>query len=149
MKKLFVSLAIACSPAFAALTVIDIAGAVSCKHDTNGGFYIAEFTKQFGPAYKNEGEAAWFHGTGQLYGAQIKDVFVSTSTKYSFVGVVLEGPPPEVIKQIQVSRIMPTNVFPSLNGWVGSDGRNIVWHDKKYTKMFCLGDAARRPYQGE
>lgn len=144
MKKLFVFCsAFWCALAIAGVNPYSIASAVSCNQDMDSGFYNAEFTKQFGPPFKTEGEAVWYKANGELYGSNIREVFVSSSKNYSFIGVVLEEKPETVIENIKTSRTVPTNVFLSSNGWVGADGRNIMWHEQKYTKIFCLGGIGR------
>jgi hypothetical protein len=140
MKHILASLAFICSPVYAVITPLDIASAISCNSDMNNGYYMPVFTKQYGTPYKFEGGAAWFHASGELYGAQIKDVFVSSIKEYNFVGVVLDGPPEPVIEQIRTSRMIPTTIQPVENqGWVGADGRKIMWHEQKNTKIFCFG----------
>ena len=126
------------------LTPTELIAAASCTHHLNPSFYNQEFRQQYGLPYKHEGEALWFHASGELYGSPIREVFVSTSRDYHFVGIVVEDPPPTIIERMKTSRVLPTNVFNvGANGWVGADNRQIMWHAGRYTKIFCMSGFMR------
>ena len=44
-------------------------------------------------------------------------------------------------KILRNARFAPANMFfdEKNNKWVGSDGRQMVWHEQKYAKVFCIG----------
>lgn len=78
----------------------------------------------------------------ELYGAQVKDLFVSVDSNYLFVGIVLNAPPEEVVEAIKASKLVPTIVFRrDKDTWVGADARTIMRYNGKYTKIFCLSGA--------
>jgi hypothetical protein len=133
-----------CSVSQAYFTPYELIMAASCNHHLNPAFYNQEFTHQYGKPFKHEGEALWFHASGELYGSPIREVFVSTSREYHFVGLVLEDSPPIIIERMKTSRVIPTNVFNvGANGWVGADNRQIMWHAGKFTKIFCMSGFMR------
>ena len=127
-----------CAPSYALLTGVDLGSIVSCSSYPDRNFYLREFAATFGPAVRTEQGATWFAASGELYGVPVKEVFVSTIEMHQFVGVVLSAKPTDLIAKIQTSDFRPTNVYPSGDFWVGSDGRNIMWHGGKDTKMFCI-----------
>jgi hypothetical protein len=125
--------------ATAAVQLGDIASAISCNSEMSRTWWQREFKAAYGKPRLEQG-ALWFDGKGELYGKKILEVFVSADPWYRFVGVVLDTKPEEVIPAIRVSRVYPTNVFESgAQGWVGADGRNIMWHKGQHTKIFCMG----------
>lgn len=128
---------------FAYQTPYEIAATVSCNNELNRHFYINEYTAQFGKPYKEDGGALWFKVPSmELYGAQVKDLFVSVDVNYLFVGVVLNAPPEEVVEAIKASKLVPTIVFRrDKDTWVGADSRTIMRYNGKYTKIFCLSGA--------
>ena len=127
----------ASAPAFAVLTTGDLLSAASCNSVADNAFYAREFEAKFGKPVRNEQGAFWYTATGDAYNSQIREVFVSSNPTMHFVGIVLAGKPDEVVKGVPTSVMYPTNVFPTNNYWIGTDGRSIMWHDGKYTKMFC------------
>lgn len=133
---LSILLSLVCLPAFANLHITDLMSVISCNSVADKHYFTAMFTKQYGTPTSKEG-ALWFKGDGDMYGARVREVFVSNTDKLTFVGVVLESPPESVLKVMQSSRLYPTTPFPRNGYWVGSDGRHIMWHAGKYTKMFC------------
>ena len=138
MKSLLLSaLLIASAPAYAVLTEGDILSAASCNSIADNNYFVREFTTKFGVPVRNEQGALWFTASGSVYNTSMKEVFVSSNPSIHFVGIVFESKPDEVVKSIPTSNRYPTNVFPSNKHWVGADGRVIMWHDGKYTKMFC------------
>ena len=133
-----------CSVSHAFFTPYELIAAASCSHHLNPSFYNQEFRSQYGPPIKHEGEALWFRANGELYGSQIREVFVSTSREYHFVGIVLEDTPPIIIERIKKSRVIPTQIFDvGTQGWIGADNRQIMWHAGKYTKIFCMSGYMR------
>lgn len=130
-----------CAGSAHAWTTIDVMSAISCNSDMDRGFYQQKFLQYYGKVLRNEGGAYWFKGKDALYGSTIREIFVSSGPPYLFVGVVLEAPPTEVAEAIRTSRFAPANMFfdEKANKWVGSDGREMVWHEGKYAKVFCIG----------
>lgn len=124
-----------------AWSTIDVMSAISCNADMNREFYQQKMTQYYGKILRNEGSAYWYKGKDSLYGSTIREIFVSSGPPYLFVGVVLEAPPTEVAEAIRTSRFAPANMFfdEKNNRWVGSDGRQMVWHEQKYAKVFCIG----------
>lgn len=136
MKAGLLALVLCASNSYAYLTQGDILSVVSCNSAVDTDFFIRELTEQYGKPRQAQG-AYWFKVSGQVYSSSIKEVFVSSDTTVKFVGLLLENSPIEVTKAVPVSNTYPTNVFANGNSWVGSDGRVILWHDQKHTKMFC------------
>lgn len=125
--------------ASAAVSTVTIAAAISCNSQMSRTWWQRELQAAFGKP-RSEGGALWYKGQGDLYGKKILEVFTSADPWYRFVGVVLESKPEAVIPAIRVSRLYPTNVFEAgANGWVGADGRNIMWQQGQHTKIFCAG----------
>lgn len=124
-------------PASALITTGEILAAASCNSIADNAYFAREFSAAFGAPVRNEQGALWYTASGDVYGTQIREVFVSNVDSRRFVGVVLAGKPEDVIAAVPSSQMYPTNVFPTNNHWVGSDSRSIMWHAGKYTKMFC------------
>ena len=136
--KLLAALAFVAMPAYAVLTTGDLLSVASCNSVADIDYYQREFKVAFGEPVRNEQGAYWYKASGEAYGTQIREVFVSSNPRARFAGIVLEAKPDEVVANVPNSPYYPTNVFPTNNHWVGGDGRAIMWHDKKYTKMFCV-----------
>ena len=103
-------------------------------------YWTREFTATYGAPLRNEGGALWFKGTGELYGAPIKEVFVAAKPGYQFVGAVLDTTPDKLVEPIRTSRSFPTNLFVTpADGWVGANAMHLKWHQQKYAKVFCIG----------
>ena len=127
------------APAQAAVSMVDIAAAISCNSDLSRNWWRQELGAAYGKPRLESG-ALWYSANGELYGKKVLEVFVSADPWYRFVGVVLEAKPEEVIPAIRTSRSYPTNVFNAgAQGWVGADGRNIMWDRGRHTKIFCSG----------
>jgi hypothetical protein len=124
-------------PAYALITTGEILAAASCNSIADNAYFAREFEAAFGKPVRNEQGALWYKASGEAYGTQIREVFVSNVSSRLFVGVVLTGKPEAVVASVPTSQLYPTNVFPTNNHWIGTDGRSIMWHDGKYTKMFC------------
>lgn len=136
--KLLAALAFVAMPAYAVLTTGDLLSVASCNSVADVDYYKREFAAAFGPAVRNEQGAYWYKASGEAYGTQIKEVFVSSDPRNRFAGIVLEAKPDAVVANVPNSLMYPTNVFPTNNYWVGSDGRTIMWHAGNNTKMFCV-----------
>jgi hypothetical protein len=137
MKKHIVGIALSICCNVQAMDILSIYSVISCNSVADKGFFQQEFAKSYGPPIKDEEGALWFKGVGELYDSPIREFFVSNTKQMSFVGVVLEEPPNIIAERIKKYKLYPTNVFPTNGYWVGSDGRNIMWHKGKYTKIFC------------
>jgi phosphoheptose isomerase len=137
MKKIFISILLLTSfSANAAITIGDVISAASCNSVADTQFFVRELTSKYGQPRLEQG-AYWFKGSGEIYGSAIKEIFVSNTPMQKFVGVVLENAPTDVVAKIKTSIQYPTNVHQNGNYWVGADGREIMWHAQKYTKIFC------------
>ena len=137
--KLLAALAfVAAMPSYAVLTTGDLLSVASCNSVADVDYYKREFTVAFGAPTRNEQGAYWYKASGEVYGTQIKEVFVSSDPHNRFAGVVLEAKPDVVVANVPGSMLYPTNVFPTNNHWVGTDGRFIMWHKGNSTKMFCV-----------
>lgn len=141
MKKIIVILCFLCQSALAAVDVTSIASVVSCNSTPNTAMWVQRLTETFGKPVRREQGAVWFHATGDLWGAPIREIFVSVTAWHGFVGVVLDEKPSIIAERISTSRYFPTNLFPVKDStgsyWIGSDGRSVMWHAQKYTKVFC------------
>ena len=138
MKKVLLAVMIASStPAYAVLTTGELLAAASCNSIADNAYFAREFESTFGKPVRNEQGALWFKASGDAYNSEIREVFVSSDPRNRFVGIVLSARPNDVVLSVPSSNMYPTNVFPSRNAWVGTDGREIMWHAGKYTKMFC------------
>ena len=133
------SLLFACVCCRAAVSLGDVASAISCNSDMSRAWWQRELQAAYGKPRLEQG-AYWYAGKGELYGKKILEVFASADHWHRFVGVVLDAKPEELIPAIRTSSVYPTNVFESgALGWVGADGRAIMWHSGKHTKIFCTG----------
>ena len=141
MRKIVVLLGFLCQSALAAVDTTSIASAVSCNATPNTASWVQHLTETFGKPVRREQGAVWFRATGDLWGASIREVFVSVTAWHGFVGVVLDEKPSIIAERISTSRSFPTNLFPVTDStgsyWIGSDGRSVMWHAQKYTKVFC------------
>lgn len=135
MKRILIAIMILMSMNAYAIRLSEIMAAISCNSVPDNEFFFQELKKDYGEP-RIENGAAWFTASGDMYGSPVKEIFVSV-TEYKFIGVIIDGKPDVVIKNIPTSTQYPANVFPSGSMWVGSDGREIVWHAGKYTKIFC------------
>jgi hypothetical protein len=140
MKKLISFILVVLSlQASAKVTLTDIQSAISCNAGISSNYWIKELTRTYGKHDYIEGGAIWFKVSGEMYGSQLSHVFVSISKYHNFVGVVLKDPPTKVVSAIRVSRLFPTNVYSTNGHWIGADSRVIMYHNYKYTKVFCSG----------
>lgn len=138
--KTLICLLLALVPHFsyAAITEGELLSAISCNTKVEKQYFYAEFEKQYGKPVRVEQGSAWFKGSGTMYGSQVREVFVSVTPNWNYVGVILDTKPADILNNIRTATRYPTNVFESGTGyWVGADGRNIMWHAGKYAKLFC------------
>lgn len=131
-----VCLVVSATPSTAFVTQGDILSVASCNSVIDRRYFIAELTKQHG-APRNEQGAFWFTVPGEVYGTTLKEVFISSIPNVNFMGILLEAAPTEVVLAVPGSNRYPTRVFATGDYWVGADGRVILWHAQKHTKMFC------------
>lgn len=149
MKSFVFSILIALSfNAHSVITEGQLLSAISCNTKIENNYWTAELKKQYGEPVRVEQGALWFKATGSLYGSPLKEVFVSASPEWRFVGIILESKPDAILPAVHASLRFPTKTFPSNGHWIGSDGRNIMWHDGKYTKMFCTVANTKGAYHG-
>lgn len=141
LKTVLLSLCAAASlHAHAFVTTTALNSAIACNASMERRFWIPELTSTFGPSIRKEGGALWFTGKGELYGSQIKEIFVSVGPGYQFIGAVLATTPDKLVEPIQTSRLFPTNLFETPgDGWIGANAMHLKWHQKKYAKILCIG----------
>ena len=123
-------------PAFAVISDLEITAAVSCNSVSDNAYFIAKFTEKFGQPSNRDG-AYWFKASGTLYNSPIREVFVSSTSGFSFMGVVLEETPVNLVESIKKAKQFPANITPTNGYWVGSNGMQIKWQEGKYAKIFC------------
>jgi hypothetical protein len=124
----------------AVITLTALNSAIACNASMERRYWTTELTATYGAPIRTEGGALWFKGSGELYGAPIKEVFVAAKHGYQFVGAVLDTTPDKLVDPIQNSRSFPTNLFATpADGWVGANAMHLKWHKQKYAKVFCIG----------
>ncbi len=119
------------------LSDLELMSIVSCNTNVNHTIMLELANARFGPPVRIELDAYWFKGNGSLYGASVKEFFLTTSHLPLKVGVVFHQSPDKLVKAVEKSRFLGTRLFNQGDHWVGSDGRVLNWHSKKYAKMFC------------
>lgn len=124
-----------------AWTTIDVLSAISCNSSLERDYYREQLTAYYGPVLERKGGALWFKGKDSIYGATIREIFVSAGPPMLFVGVVLEASPVQIAEEIGKARFASARMYfdAKNNRWAGSDGREMVWHEGKYAKIFCIG----------
>lgn len=129
-----------------------IGAALLCRSHLDNHYFHAWLTAAYGPAYKHEGGAYWFKADGNLWGAQVAEIWVSDDTsELVFVGAITETMPEELGKAIRAAagvQFEPADpsAFPLR---VSREGSSIVYLANK-SKIFCakykpipVGTAAR------
>lgn len=134
-----------CGSVAARVNLGDIASAISCNSNMNRQWWTTELRAVYGQPRQEQG-ALWFKAKGErLYGQAVDEIFISADPWHRFVGVTFRVKPEAMLNQIKTDRIYPTKVFASPPfGWVGADGRHIMWHAGKNTKIFCTGVQQRK-----
>lgn len=103
-------------------------------------FFYDYLTASFGPSYKRAQGAYWFRAKTQLFGKDVKEVFISDqSSDWIFVGALFNTKPDDLAKAVQVSA--GTNFIKTVSGYQYSPYQSqgtseIMWQDKD-SKLLC------------
>lgn len=83
---------------------VTIGPAILCRDTLNMKFFYDYLTASFGRSYKQEQGAYWFKAKAQLFGKEVKEIFVSDqSSDWVFVGVIFNAKPDDLAKSVQTS----------------------------------------------
>ena len=127
---------------------VTVGSAVLCLDDVEPGYFY-NYMSKLGRVSRREQGAYWFKTGEQLYGAQLREVFVSDgSSPHSFVGVVASVPPPQLIEALALapsggSKFAQTNPKDKYSAYVSPEGAQIVFQGRN-AKLFCRRDRIRR-----
>lgn len=135
----------ACSPAALATGPkpdfgVTIGPAILCRNTLNMKFFYDYLTASFGPSYKRDQGAYWFKSKAQLFGKEVKEIFVSDqASDWVFVGAVFNTKPDDLAKAVQTA-IGPIYVK-SETGYqyspYQSQGTSEIMWQKKDAKLLC------------
>jgi len=103
-------------------------------------FFYDYLSASFGPAYKREQGAYWFHAKAQLFGKDIKDIFISDqSSDWVFVGAIFNVKPDELAKSIQAE--VGTDFNKTVKGYqyapYQSQGTSEIMWQSNDAKLLC------------
>jgi hypothetical protein len=119
---------------------ITIGPAVLCRSKLDLKFFYDYLTASFGPSYKHDQGAYWFKGQAQLFGQQVKEIFVGDqSGDWIFVGVVFKGKPDDLAKAMKsaVGTIyVKTDSGYQYSPYDSQGTSEIMWQNTD-AKMFC------------
>jgi hypothetical protein len=119
---------------------VTIGPAILCRDLLDMKFFYDYLSASFGPAYKREQGAYWFRAKAQLFGKDVKEIFVSDqSSDWVFVGAIFNAKPDELAKSVQASA--GTDFKKYLSGYQYSPYQSqgtseIMWQDKD-AKLLC------------
>ncbi len=83
---------------------VTVGPAILCRDQLDMKFFYDYLTASFGPSYKQEQGAYWFRAKAQLFGKDIKEIFISDqSSDWAFVGAVFNAKPEDLAKSVQAS----------------------------------------------
>jgi len=83
---------------------VTIGPAILCRDKLDMKFFYDYLTASFGPSYKQEQGAYWFRTKTQLFGKDIKEIFISDqSSDWIFVGAIFNAKPDDLAKAVQAS----------------------------------------------
>jgi hypothetical protein len=81
---------------------VTIGPAILCRDLLDMKFFYDYLSASFGPAYKREQGAYWFRAKAQLFGKDVKEIFISDqSSDWAFVGAIFNVKPDELAKSVQ------------------------------------------------
>lgn len=126
---------------------VTVGSAVLCLDDVEPGYFY-NYMSKLGRVNRREQGAYWFKTGEQLYGAQLREVFVSDgSSAHSFVGVVASVPPPQLIEALAQApsggKFTQTDPKDKYSAYVSPEGAQIVFQGRN-AKLFCRRDRVRR-----
>jgi hypothetical protein len=119
---------------------VTVGPAILCRDMLDMKFFYDYLSASFGPAYKREQGAYWFRAKAQLFGKDIKEVFISDqSSDWVFVGAIFNAKPDEIAKVVQTE--VGTNFIKTVKGYQYSPYQSqgtseIMWQDKD-AKLLC------------
>ena len=83
---------------------VTIGPAILCRDKLDMKFFYDYLTASFGPSYKQEQGAYWFRTKTQLFGKDIKEIFISDqSSDWIFVGAIFNAKPDDLAQAVQAS----------------------------------------------
>ena len=119
---------------------VTIGPAILCRDQLDMKFFYDYLTASFGPSYKREQGAYWFRAKAQLFGKDIKEIFVSDqSSDWIFVGAIFNVKPDELAKSVQASA--GTDFTKTANGYkyspYQSQGTSEIMWQANDSKLLC------------
>ena len=83
---------------------VTVGPAILCRDKLDMKFFYDYLSASFGPAYKREQGAYWFRAKAQLFGKDIKEIFISDqSSDWVFVGAIFNAKPDDLAQAVQAS----------------------------------------------
>jgi hypothetical protein len=117
-----------------------IGPAALCRDRLDMKFYYDYLTASFGPSYKREQGAFWFKAKAQLFGQEVKEIFISDqSSNWAFVGVIFNAKPDDLAKSVQAaagSIHTKNSASYQYSPYQAQGTSEIMWQDKN-AKLLC------------
>ncbi|HXA46429.1 MAG TPA: hypothetical protein VNW52_02275 [Burkholderiaceae bacterium] len=119
---------------------VTIGPAILCRDLLDMKFFYDYLSASFGPAYKREQGAYWFRAKAQLFGKDIKEIFISDqSSDWAFVGAIFNVKPDELAKAVQASA--GTDFSKTVQGYqystYQSQGTSEIMWQANDAKLLC------------
>ena len=119
---------------------VTIGPAILCRDNLDMKFFYDYLTASFGPSTKQEEGAYWFKAKAQLFGKDVKEIFVSDqSSGWAFVGVVFNATPDDLAKSVQASAgpiYVKTDTGYRYSPYRSQGASEIMWQNKN-AKLLC------------
>jgi hypothetical protein len=119
---------------------VTIGPAILCRNKLDMKFFYDYLTASFGPAYKQGQGAYWFKAKAQLFGKNIKEIFVSDqSSEWMFVGAIFNAKPDDLAKSVQTSAgpiYIKSDAGYQYSPYNSQGTSEIMWQDNN-AKLLC------------
>ena len=119
---------------------VTIGPAILCRDKLDIKYLYDYLTASFGPSYKRDQGAYWFKSKAQLFGKEVKEIFITDQTgDWVFVGAVFKAKPDELAKSVQTLAgpiYNKTEAGYQFSPYQEQGTSEIMWQDKD-AKLFC------------
>jgi hypothetical protein len=119
---------------------VTIGPAILCRDKLDMKFFYDYLTASFGQSYKKEKGAYWFKAKAQLFGKDVKEIFISDqSSDWVFVGAVFNAKPDDLAKSVQARAgtiYIKSDAGYRYSQYQSQGTSEIMWQDSN-AKLLC------------